>query len=112
MERYEGPNEADLSGDPNWVADTQYMTKLIWDNHNTSYPVVGPSLTTEAAYASLGDLSAYMDFGNMHNYFDGFYPGTNGWGSTDKFGTYATIQYSINSKSLPIQNIRILTLLF
>jgi len=53
MERYEGPNEPDLSGDPDWVNTTRVVVKLLWANRNTSYPVVGPPLTSMEAYQAL-----------------------------------------------------------
>ena len=33
-----------------------------------SFPVIGPSAVGKEAYQALGDLSAYMDFGNAHAY--------------------------------------------
>lgn len=59
---------------------------------------MGPSLTSDAAYGAVGDLSAYMDYGNMHNYFAGFNPGTHGWGGpdTDGYCCYGSINYNLN----------------
>lgn len=41
--------------------------------HNT--PVIGPSCVGNKAYEALGDLSAFMDFGNAHSYPLGPAPG-------------------------------------
>jgi hypothetical protein len=58
-------------------------------------PVVGPSLTTESAYGSIGDVSSEVTVGNVHVYFSGFMPETPGWGATDMFGTYGSIPYDL-----------------
>src|SRR5207253_1111720 len=59
-------------------------------------PVIGPSLTSEAAYANLGDLSAFEDAGNMHDYTGGRNPETAGWGARALFvGDYGSIPYNL-----------------
>jgi hypothetical protein len=85
FEGYESPNEYDLSGDANW-ADTlsKFVARLhttVKANSGTSkFPVIGPSLTSQAAFAKMrGDCT--LDFDNLHNYFGGHNPGTLGWGS-------------------------------
>jgi hypothetical protein len=92
FEAYEAPNEADKTGDPNWVSRLwQAMLRLGEVKRIASvahYPVVGPSLTSESSYAAVGDVSAYFDAGNLHNYLAGRHPGTPGWGS-DGYGSIA-----------------------
>jgi len=100
FERYEGPNEYDAAyshgSDPNWVGTLQNWTKILWENHNTSFKVVAPSLTQESSYFSVGDLSKYVDYGNMHNYHGTFEPETPGWGATDAYGTYGATTWNMN----------------
>jgi hypothetical protein len=93
-EAYEGYNEYDLSGDPNWVTDLQAAQQQIYSfGSGLGLPVVGPSLTTEAAYGEVGSVPA--NNGNMHDYFAGRNPGTSGWGGQDQFGVYGSLAYDI-----------------
>ncbi|HTV73810.1 MAG TPA: hypothetical protein VME66_08915 [Candidatus Acidoferrales bacterium] len=100
IEAYEGPNEYDARHDPNWVTHLRAFTQLLYhavkdDSQTAKYPVLGPSLISAQSAAALGDLSAWMDFGNIHDYFAGFNPGTPGWGSA-AFGTrYGSIAYNL-----------------
>jgi hypothetical protein len=101
IEAYESPNEPDLNEGADWVATTQAFQKTLYETIKGSaatrnYPVLGPSITSEMGDALVGDLSGYLDYGNMHNYFAGFNPGTPGWGGTDTFGTYGSISWSKN----------------
>jgi len=101
FEAYESPNEPDLNEGADWVATTQAFQKTLYQavkgNAATqAYPVLGPSVTSESGDTQVGDLSAYLDYGNMHNYFASFNPGTPGWGATDSFGTYGSIAWSMN----------------
>jgi hypothetical protein len=90
FEAYEAPNEYNKSKDPNWAqtltTTLQRLRGLKNDPRVARFPVYGPSLTTTAAYASLGDVSAFFDFANVHHYFGGRHPGTIGWG-TDGYGS-------------------------
>lgn len=85
VEAFEGPNEYDQSRDPNWAQTLTETLKrlrsLKSDPRTSAYPIYGPSLTSETAYTALGDVSAYFDYANMHNYFAGRHPGTAGWGA-------------------------------
>lgn len=81
----EGPNEPDLNLGPAWISTTRSYQQSLYtlmkaDTATAQIPVAAPSLSTEASANSLGDLSAYLDFGNMHNYYAGHHPGSGGWG--------------------------------
>jgi hypothetical protein len=97
FEAYEAPNEWDKSGDPNWPTTLrqtmQRMQTLKSDARSAPYPIIGPSLTTQEAYAQLGDVSASYDAGNLHNYMGGRNPGTPGW----SVGGYGSIAWSIGN---------------
>lgn len=95
LESFEGPNEPNLSKDPNWVASTRAFMELLYttvkQNPVTArFPVIGPSVTNKQSDDTIGDLSASMDYGNLHNYFGGRPPGTPGWGPNG----YGSIEYA------------------
>jgi hypothetical protein len=96
VEAVEGPNEYDLSGNSNWVQTLrQYMEqlhKLIKSDVLTSaLPVLGASLTSEEAYVAVGNMSNFVDYGVIHNYFSGRHPGTAGWAGNG----YGSIAYGM-----------------
>ncbi len=99
MEAIENPNEYDLRGDSQWPATLAAFTKNLYTSaknapQTSALPIIGPSLTSGDAYGRLGNLSAYMDYGNMHNYFSGFYPGTGGYGGAGYGSYYGSIAYN------------------
>jgi hypothetical protein len=96
MEAFEGLNEPDIQGNAAWVADTQAFQKTLFAAAASSkLPVVGPSLTSESAFTSLGNIAASQTYGNMHPYFAARNPGTVGWGNTDSFGDYGSLAYQM-----------------
>ncbi len=100
IESVGGPNEPDLSGDTNWVADTRAFQQMLYATVKGSpatarLPVVGPSLTSVGAELALGDLSSFLDLGSMHDYYDAYNPGTTGWGSLSSYGIYGSMAYNL-----------------
>ena len=99
VEAFEGLNEYDIShpaADTNWVGTVRSSQQALFRSVKqtpqlTALAVVGPSLTSEAAFRSVGDLSSAMDDGNMHNYFSNHEPETGGWGD----GGYGSIAYNV-----------------
>jgi hypothetical protein len=99
FEAYEGPNEYDNSGDPSWPSKLAEFTRILHDAvkddpSTAKFPIIGPSLISTKSAATLGNLSAWFDFGNMHNYFSGFNPGTPGWGGPAFGSRYGSIAYN------------------
>lgn len=88
IDAYENPNELDLfRGGDVYINALRTFTPALYravkaDPRTHALAVIGPSLTTGRAYAAVGDLSASMDYGNLHNYVNGRPPGTDGWGTT------------------------------
>ncbi|HEX4486932.1 MAG TPA: hypothetical protein VH088_11725 [Terriglobales bacterium] len=92
FEGYEAPNEYDQSRDSNWPATlSQFITRLnktVKGDPNTSrFQVIGPSFTSQRSYQQMRGVCSF-DFSNLHNYFGGRNPGTDGWGSNG-YGSYA-----------------------
>lgn len=97
VEAFEGPNEYDLSGNPNWASADVAEQRLLYPAVKSAAPslrVYGPAVTTSGAYAAMGDLSSAEDDGNMHDYMAGRNPGNGGWGGTDQFGTYGSMPWN------------------
>jgi hypothetical protein len=68
----EGANEWDNNGGVNWVADLRAHQQELHAKVKARWPkmtVIGPALAYSNRYGDdLGDLSAYMDVGNVHFY--------------------------------------------
>ncbi len=91
VEAVQGPNEYNLSGDGNWANNLRNYQQQLYgavkgDSATRNVSVYGPSLSGGGAYSEIGDLSAYVDYGTMNNYFSGRHPGNGGWGS-DGYGS-------------------------
>ncbi len=81
LEGFEGPNELDISGRPDWSGELRSYQKDLYEavksNPSTSdMPVIGPSLAHAHNAREVGDISDRLDFGNMHPYPGGHHPGT------------------------------------
>jgi len=88
VEAVQATNEYNLSGNGNWANDLRNYQKQLWqgikgDSATSGVKVYGPSLVEAGAYATLGDMSDYQDYGAMNNYFSGRNPGNSGWGDDD-----------------------------
>jgi len=86
FEAYEDPNEFD--GRPDWPATLgpymEMVYKTVKSNPATAgFPVIGPSFTKKESFDKLAASAPFFDYANLHNYFAGKYPGTQGWGSID-----------------------------
>ena len=100
LEAVDGPNEPDVQGNANWLAQTIAFEPMLWQTvkgnpATATLPVLGTPLVSTADDLALGNQSAYMDYGNMHDYFAGRNPGTPGWGSTSQYGTYGSISFNL-----------------
>jgi hypothetical protein len=99
IEAFEGLNEYDIShpaSDTNWAATVRSSQQDLYRSVKgtpklAAFAVIGPSLTSEAAFRTVGDLSPDLDAGNMHDYFANHEPETGGWG----LGGYGSIAYNM-----------------
>jgi hypothetical protein len=98
VERIEGPNEFDQAGGFSWATGLRSFLPVVWQvGRDTGLPVLGPSLTQPGSYPTLGDVSRFMDYGNMHVYWGGRNPETGGWGPPDlKYNYYGSLPYNID----------------
>ena len=74
-EAVEGPNEWSTSGDSEWkshlIAYQERLYEDIKENPSLSHlPVIGPSIV-HGDQQELGDISAFLDYGNIHSYPEG-----------------------------------------
>jgi hypothetical protein len=84
LETVEGPNELDLRRGTDWADRLRSYQRSLYESVKASskpVPVLAPCLIKPSSYDTLGDMSAYCDFGNTHPYPGGRSPGTSGWGS-------------------------------
>ncbi|MEO0757590.1 MAG: hypothetical protein AAFY78_12030 [Cyanobacteria bacterium J06648_16] len=83
---FEGVNEPDLQGINGWISATRQGQQQLYQAVNADplishLPVIGPSVVGPEARDRLGNLTAYTDYGNIHNYWGGRPPETQGWGA-------------------------------
>lgn len=77
----EGANEWDLSGRSNWIDEVRAYQRALHEAKVAepglkNVPLAGPSLAHNDRAASLGDVGAWTDLANVHNYPGGRAPGT------------------------------------
>jgi hypothetical protein len=75
VDSLEGPNEYSTSGDGEWKAHLVAYQEQLYDEAKAdpalaSLPVLGPSIV-HGDQAALGDVSAFLDRGNIHSYPEG-----------------------------------------
>ena len=100
MEAVEGPNECDAGsncggGGANGVKSGVAFMKTVHEAGTTLHiPVIGPSFTLAGSYAAAGNLSSSIDYNNLHVYFGGRNPGSQGWGDSDNQGhSYGSFEW-------------------
>lgn len=105
VEYIEGPNEFDFETD--WINGIRQRTIDLWNTYKgdaatSSIPIFGPSFgNTAGSPQQVGDLSSYLNYGNMHCYPGGAYPeGPQGGGWTIPLDQ-AISNYQTISKSKP-----------
>lgn len=80
VEDFEGMNEWDYKArDPNWPTQVRAFQQALWtkvkgDARTKNMPVFAPSMGNPNDASIAGDLSAWMNYGNMHPYPGGNQP--------------------------------------
>ena len=82
VDSVEGPNEFDVRGGPEWGQRLSAYQQSIYatiksDPALASLPVIGPSIVQPRNREALGDISAQLDYGNIHSYPNGEPPESN-----------------------------------
>jgi hypothetical protein len=75
----EGANEFDQAGVADWatqlrVWQQEIYTRMKANPNLADVPVYGPSLVASTSYSALGNISQYLDCGNLHPYPGGGVP--------------------------------------
>jgi hypothetical protein len=97
LDYVEGVNEPDNRGDATWPLDTRTCIAPFFGGVD-GVPFLAPSLITEldgTDEMDLGTLVGQVSATNVHRYFNGYNPGTSGYGSTDTCGSYGGLAWSI-----------------
>jgi hypothetical protein len=73
LESLEGPNEYDISGNKDWAKDLRTYQAELYDLAKAEgvtkhLAILGPSLVQPESREKLGNLSAKMDYANVHCY--------------------------------------------
>jgi len=81
LESFEGPNEPDLRLGSDWPNIVRSFQQLLYKTVKgnsllSKFPVLGPSIVRNQD--QLGDISAFLDYGNYHIYSGGDNPGLTG----------------------------------
>jgi hypothetical protein len=115
VDALEAPNECDAGtncgggGKTGIERVTSFLPVLASAGHELQVPVIGPSFTTREAYAASGTIAQWITFNNLHVYFGGRNPGTEGWGAGDAQGhRYGSFdwwldQSNLNASGIPSQ---------
>lgn len=110
FEAYEFPNELNARSDIGWAVILHSWAPLMKTyvrsgETSAKYPIIGPSLIDagDNPHQAVGDLSDYMDYGNVHAYYSSRHPGTAGWGSR---GTTPCDQWNYGSIDFKLCNVR------
>jgi hypothetical protein len=100
VEALEGPNEySTMGGDPDWVAHLRAYQQQLYEDAKANpdlagLPVIGPSIV-HGDQDELGDVSDFLDLGNIHSYPQGGPP-------PNKLGSAIDRAETFNSGTKPI----------
>jgi hypothetical protein len=94
---FEGPNEDDAAAGPTILAFMQLLHNTVQGNPATAaMPVIAPSFIQPASFATQGNLSSLINFGNTHDYFGTRNPETAPYGGGFyNCGGYGSMQFNI-----------------
>lgn len=112
MEMLEASNECDVDpacGGPGLLGIANvvsFLPTVFAAGKSLGIPVLGPSFTTSQAYAAAGNLASHMTYNNLHVYFGGRNPGSNGWGDGDAQGNrYGSLAWWMDQGNVDAPNV-------
>jgi len=108
MELLEAPNECDLTGSCGGTTQAEGLSNMLGfmptiqaAGSSLSVPVIGPSFAAYQSYALVGNAASKMTYNNLHVYFGGRNPGSNGWGAPDVEGNaYGSFQFWLDQANI------------
>jgi hypothetical protein len=107
LEALEAPDECDAlnncgGGGATGIANMlAFLPTIDAAGKDLGVSVLGPSFTQQSSYVMAGNLSAEMTFNNLHVYFGGRNPGTDGWGADDPQGhAYGSFDWWLDQANL------------
>ena len=107
MDSLEAPNECDISGECNGTGAgavdnvVAFLPTVYAAGKALGVPVLGPSFTEQASYSEAGNLDREMTVNNLHIYFGGRNPGSNGWGAEDAEGnSYGSFSWWLDQAAI------------
>jgi hypothetical protein len=94
---FEGPDEDDADAGPTMQTFMQFLNDTVRGNPATAaMPIIGPSFAQPSSFATQGNLSSLINFGNTHDYFQSRNPETAAYGgSFYNCGGYGTMQFNL-----------------
>lgn len=103
FEGYENLNEYDATGDSVWSSTLKTNVASVYSAARSgvspSSIVIAPSLVQVDSFSQLGNMSSYVDRGNMHNYFGGHNPGNPGWWGAG-YSNYGSIAFALGMEAI------------
>lgn len=107
VDALEAPNECDAAancggGGERGAKNVAAFLPIITEAGKTlKLPVLGPSFTMDKGYQSTGLISSLITYNNLHMYFGGRNPGSEGWGGGDPQGhRYGSFEWWMDQANL------------
>jgi hypothetical protein len=109
LEGFEAPNECDsgtncggggIRGINNMLA---LLPQISSAAKVLNVPVIGPSFEFAESNLYAGNISSLVDYGNLHLYFGGLNPGSQGWGDFNSQGNaYGSLAFWLDASRLSV----------
>lgn len=112
VEAFEAPNECDIAANcgGGGLTGINNMMSLIPQIRSAAnklgLPLIAPSFVLPSSYLAVGNISSLVTYNNLHTYFGGMNPGSEGWGDFDSQGnSYGSFSYWLDQANLDAPNV-------